>query len=139
MRYLELFMVLVAAIFICGCPPPESYVKSTELGLENAANLDKNIDILAKNYYTFIKQDTAKEVKAGNMTEADRGKVLEDVEKQMTNLKEQAVINTKVIALAHDYVHGSKLTIEDVLAGIKTVGRATPEILAFIEKLKGGN
>jgi len=139
MRSLALVTLLVLSLFLVGCPPPESYVRSTELALENSGNLDSNVDTLAKNYFQFISKDTSRLVAEGKMTEEARKEVLQNVEEQMANLKQQSLINRKFCLLAHDFVHDKKLTIEEVVAGIQTVNKATPEILEFIEKLKGGN
>jgi carbonic anhydrase len=120
-----------------GCPVPESYVRASELALENVNNLDSNIDIFCKNYYSFITKDTEEKVKAGAMEEAIRKEVLDNVEKQLANLKEQSIINKQFIIMAHDYAHEKGLKIEDVINGMKAVNSACPEIINFINKLKG--
>jgi len=132
-----LFLVLFALVFLVGCPTPQSYIRSTEIALENSGNLNANVDILASNYYKFISQDTQKQVTAGEMDEVTRTAVLGNVEEQVSTLKEQTIINGKFVALAHDWVHNKTLTIEEVLAAIQTVNQSAPEIQEFINKLKG--
>lgn len=139
MRGLVVLVVLFLTLGLAGCPTPTSYVKATELGLENSVNLDKNSETLALNYFSFISKDTQRMVEAGEMKEETRKEVLDQVKEQMATLKEQAFINRKFVLLAHDRAHDSGLSIEDILAAIQTVNKATPEILEFYDKMKGGN
>lgn len=132
-----LLLSALCAIVLIGCPMPEAYVRSSEIALQNSKNLDANVDIFAKNYYTFIAKDTERLVKEGKMNEEARTKVLENVEKQMANLKEQSVINRKFVLVAHDQAHEEGLDVNDVLLAIKTVNESYPDIKEFIDKLKG--
>lgn len=137
MRYLVGVLVLFFAMGLIGCPTPESYIKATELAVENSANLDKNVEVVASNYFKFIAQDTKKKVEAGEMNAETREAILKDVKTQVSNIKEQSIINREFVKLAHDWVHSKGLKPEEMLAVIKTINEATPEVLKFIDKLKG--
>jgi hypothetical protein len=137
MRILAAFSLVFFALALVGCPTPGSYIKASEMGLENAINLDKNVEILGENYFNFISKDTERLVAAGSMTKEARATVLKQAKESVANLKEQSIINKHFVNLAHDWVHSNGLKPEEILAMIKTVNEATPEVLKFIDKLKG--
>jgi len=139
MRCLAILVLLFLAFGMVGCPTPASYIKATELGLENSINLDNNVETLGLNYYRFISEDTKRLVVVGEMEETARTEVLAQVKDQLAAMKEQSLINKEFVALAHDQAHAEGLSIEEVLATIQTINKATPEILEFYDKLKGGN
>ncbi len=131
-------VILMAFSFsLLGCPTPDSYIKSSEIGLENSINLDKNIETVSSNYYNFIFQDTQKEVSKGAMTKEVRSKILANAKDQVSTIKEQSLLNKEFVKLAHDWVHSKGLKPEEMLSIIKTINEATPEVLSFIDKLKG--
>jgi hypothetical protein len=136
-RLAALVGIFFITLFILGCPVPDSYIKASELALENVNNFDSNIDIFCKNYYSFIAKDTEDKVKAGIMEETSRKEILDNVEKQLANLKEQSIINKQFVIMAHDYAHEKGLNIEDVIIGMNAINETTPLIIDFINRLKG--
>lgn len=134
--FLVSIILMVFFFSLLGCPTPDSYIKSSELALENSINLDKNIETVSSNYFNFIFKDTERLVKANEMTEEVREKILANAKEQVTTIKEQSLLNKEFVSLAHDWVHSKGLKPEEVLSIIKTVNSATPEVLDFLDKLK---
>lgn len=137
MKSFLVILMVFCSFCLLGCPTPDSYIRSSELALENSINLDKNIETICQNYYNFIFQDTLKLFKSFKMTEEVREKILTNAKDQVSTAKEQSVINLEFIKLAHDWVHNKGLKPEEILGMIKTINDATPEVLDFIDKLKG--
>jgi hypothetical protein len=136
MRLAILFLIVFFSLGLMGCPTPDSYIKSSEMALQNSANLDKNVEIVSSNYYNFIFKDTERLLKAGTMNEETRKEILENAKDQVTTLKEQSVLNKEFIKLAHDWVHTKGLKPDEILAVLKTVNQATPEVMKFLDSLK---
>jgi hypothetical protein len=128
--------MVIFSFLMVGCPTPDSYIKSSELALENSINLDKNIETVSSNYFNFIFKDTERLVKNNEMGEETRQKILKNAREQVVNLKEQSLLNREFVKLAHDWVHSKGLKSEEILSIIKTINEATPEVLDFVDKLK---
>ena len=136
MKSFLVILMVVCSFVLLGCPTPDSYIKSSELALENSINLDSNIETICENYYNFIFQDTLKEVSKGAMTEEIREKIVTNAKDQVSTAKEQSILNKEFVKLAHDWVHSKGLKPEEMFAIITTINKATPEVLSFLDKLK---
>ena len=136
MKSFLVIFLMACSFSLLGCPTPDSYIKSSELGLENSLNLDKNVETVSSNYYNFIFQDTQKLVAKGEMTKEIREKILANTKDQVSTIKEQSLLNKEFCKLAHDWVHSKGLKPEEMLSIIKTINEATPEVLSFVDKLK---